>query len=121
MSEFDQEMLDAGLNRSQRKFCKIPVTKNIRLLAPAGSGKTYSLLWRCLYIHNEFTNAGKPSPRFIIVTFTRSAKYELEDRIKNDIRFSELRISIWTLNGWGWDQLKQKKAWLQIGCSQKGS
>ena len=86
MSEFDQELLNAGLNRSQRKFCKLPASKNIRLLAPAGSGKTYSLLWRCLCIHNELANVGKPSPRFIIVTFTRSAKYELEDRIKNDTR-----------------------------------
>ena len=119
MSEFDQEMLNADLNRSQRKFCKLPVTRNIRLLAPAGSGKTFALLWRCLYIHNEFINAGKPSPRFIIVTFTRSAKYELEDRIKNDIRFSELRISIWTLNGWGWDQLKQKKPGCKLAVLKK--
>ena len=119
MSEFDQELLNAGLNRSQRKFCKLPASKNIRLLAPAGSGKTYSLLWRCLCIHNELANVGKPSPRFIIVTFTRSAKYELEDRIKNDTRFSELRISVWTLNGWGWDQLKQKRAGCKLAALKK--
>ena len=75
MSEFDQEMLAAGLNRSQRKFCKMPISKNIRLLAPAGSGKTFSLLWRCAYIHNEHIKKDKPAPRFLIVTFTRAAKF----------------------------------------------
>ncbi len=46
MKDYDELIKEAGLNRSQKKFCKMPVKKNIILLAPAGSGKTFSLLWR---------------------------------------------------------------------------
>ena len=34
------------LDYSQRAFCEHP-DNAIRLLAPAGSGKTHTLLWRC--------------------------------------------------------------------------
>ena len=46
-TEIEDSCADAILNRNQKKFCKRPSSKNIRLLAPAGSGKTFSLLWRC--------------------------------------------------------------------------
>ena len=38
MARFDDLIMCAGLNRSQRKFYKMPTKKSIRLLAPAGSG-----------------------------------------------------------------------------------
>ena len=41
MTEFDEMIKSAGLNSSQKKFCKRPYNRNVRLLAPAGSGKTY--------------------------------------------------------------------------------
>ena len=53
MTEIDRLLLDAGLDRSQRKFCKMPIDKNVRLLAPAGSGKTFSVLWRCKTIAEQ--------------------------------------------------------------------
>ena len=96
------------LNKSQRKFCKAPITKNIRLLAPAGSGKTYSLLWRCKFIANERLRKKQPNPNFLIVTFTRAAKLEIENRINNDEDFKEIHATVRTLNSWGWEQLKNK-------------
>lgn len=96
------------LNKSQRKFCKAPITKNIRLLAPAGSGKTYSLLWRCKFIANERLRKNQPNPNFLIVTFTRAAKLEIENRINNDEDFKEIHATVRTLNSWGWEQLKNK-------------
>lgn len=96
------------LNKSQRKFCKAPITKNIRLLAPAGSGKTYSLLWRCKFIANERLRKKQPNPNFLIVTFTRAAKLEIENRINNDKDFKEIHATVRTLNSWGWEQLKNK-------------
>lgn len=96
------------LNKSQRKFCKAPITKNIRLLAPAGSGKTYSLLWRCKFIANERLRKKQPNPNFLIVTFTRAAKLEIENRINNDEDFKEIHAAVRTLNSWGWEQLKNK-------------
>ena len=67
--EYKEEISLAGLNKSQRKFCKAPITKNIRLLAPAGSGKTYSLLWRCKYIMSERQRKEQVEPYFLIVAF----------------------------------------------------
>ncbi len=106
MSEKHPELLEAGLNRSQRKFCKINDNKNIRLLAPAGSGKTFSLLWRCKCIYDMRKQSGKETPSFLIITFTRAARYELESRIQKNEKFLELPMTIRTLNAWGWEQMK---------------
>lgn len=106
MTTVDELLKDAGLNRNQKKFCKIPPQKNVRLLAPAGAGKTFSLLWRCRCIQAMCEEKGLPAPHFLIVTFTRAARSELEVRIQNDPRFNGLRMTIRTLNAWGWEQIK---------------
>ena len=105
-SEIDNSCADAILNRNQKKFCKRPSGKNIRLLAPAGSGKTFSLLWRCKYIAEDHKNRGKVPPYFLIVTFTRAACIELEERLKNTPEFKNIRATVRTLNSWGWEQIK---------------
>ena len=98
--------LNAVLNRNQRKFCKCAASKNIRLLAPAGSGKTYSLLWRCKFIAEDYAKKGKVPPYFLLVTFTRAASAELEDRLKNTPEFKNIRATVRTLNSWGNDQIR---------------
>lgn len=100
----DEMLMAAGLNRSQRKFCKEQDKKNLRLLAPAGCGKTYSILWRCRCILENRKREGKPEPNFLVVTFTHSAMLELSQRVENTSEFSDLRehITISTLNSWGW-------------------
>jgi len=92
------------LDDFQEKFCKYPFS-NQRLLAPAGSGKTLSLLWRCKYLY-EMNNELK----FLILTFTRGAKDELLDRLKYQSEFKDVRshIRITTLNSWGWRQIKSE-------------
>ena len=105
-SEIEDSCADALLNRNQKKFCKRPSGKNIRLLAPAGSGKTFSLLWRCKYIAEDHKFRGKVPPYFLIVTFTRAACLELENRLKNTPEFRNIRATVRTLNSWGWEQIK---------------
>ncbi len=105
MTEFDEMIRNAGLNRTQKKFCKMPVKHNVRLLAPAGSGKTFSLLWRCKFIVYTCKTKGLPAPHFLLVTFTRAAKAELEKRMKSK-EFSDIHATVRTLNSWGWDQIK---------------
>ena len=102
---FLQDAKNAGLNISQRNFCKTPITKNIRLLAPAGSGKTFSLLWRCAYINEQHNVKGKAKPHFLIVTFTKSACTEIEQRLSNDPNFKDIQAKVRTLNSWGWEQV----------------
>jgi DNA helicase-2/ATP-dependent DNA helicase PcrA len=105
-TELDHEDGGNVLNRNQRKFCKRPTSKNIRLLAPAGSGKTFSLLWRCKYIAEDHKKKEKVPPYFLILTFTRSACMELEERLNNNPDFKNIRATVRTLNSWGWEQLK---------------
>lgn len=96
------------LNNEQNAFCstnKLSITKNVRLLAPAGTGKTYSILWRCRKITDSCIKAGKDLPFFLIVTFTKSAAIEIEKRLMEP-EFAAIRASVRTLNSWGWEQVK---------------
>lgn len=95
-----------SLDSSQRKFVNAPVSDNIRLLAPAGCGKTFCLLHRCKYVHQQ-----KPA-RFLIVTFTVAARHELASRLIEDATFANLRdaVEITTLNAWGWRRLREGAA-----------
>lgn len=96
----DEFLSSAPLNDFQKAFCKEP-SRKVRLLAPAGNGKTHSLLWRCLtqmHIHQE-----TESHRFLIFTFTKAAKDELLERLNKEPLFAPLRnsVEITTLNSWG--------------------
>jgi DNA helicase-2/ATP-dependent DNA helicase PcrA len=92
------------LDEFQRDFCQSR-SDNIRLLAPAGSGKTHSLLHRCVDVHKS--SQGKS--RFLIVTFTRAAKDELQSRLLTP-EFSEILNSteVTTLNSWGWRRVRDR-------------
>ena len=92
------------LDNSQRQFCEAPVG-NIRLLAPAGCGKTLCLLYRCKHLAEQ---SEERRQRFLIVTFTRAARDELQSRINEDKLFAQLRdlTEITTLNSWGYRRIR---------------
>lgn len=92
------------LDEFQQSFCRSNAD-NIRLLAPAGSGKTYSLLHRCLQV---FQRTGGKS-RFLIVTFTRAARDELQSRLRTD-EFLPIsgNTEVTTLNSWGWRRVRDR-------------
>ena len=92
------------LDEFQRAFCDAQAD-NIRLLAPAGSGKTHSLLHRCL---TQYRRTGGKS-RFLIVTFTRAARDELQSRLQS-AEFAEISASteVTTLNSWGWRRVRDR-------------
>lgn len=101
-----------GLDPVQLAFAQDPDTA-LRLLAPAGSGKTHSLLWRCLH---QARASEKSNPRFLLFTFTRAARDELRDRLKNDLSFAPIQplVEVTTLNAWGFRRLKQRSHNLRI-------
>lgn len=101
-----------GLDPVQLAFAQDPDT-GLRLLAPAGSGKTHSLLWRCLH---RAEASGKANPRFLLFTFTRAARDELRDRLRDDPNFAPIQplVEITTLNAWGFRRLKQRSHNLRI-------
>lgn len=87
---------------SQLKFCQFR-DGHVRLLAPAGCGKTQALLWRCQHLAEANP---KEKPRFLIFTFTRSARDELNDRLRRDFPGIAQSVTINTLNAWGYRKLK---------------
>lgn len=77
-----------------------------RLLAPAGTGKTLCILYKCVAILNKPDTS---NAKFLIITFTRAARDELKSRIESDDCFNILRsrCTIETLNSWGFQYLKR--------------
>lgn len=92
------------LDTSQSEFVHAPAG-NIRLLAPAGCGKTRCLLHRCRYLAEL-----KPRrrTRFLVVTFTVAAKQELQSRLNENQQLVHLAdaVEITTLNSWGWRRVR---------------
>ena len=94
------------LNEAQRAFCSSS-SENIRLLAPAGCGKTLSILHRCVHLVRE---SSQGIMRLLVVAFTRAAKDELQSRINEDDQFKGLRdvTDVATLNSWGFRRIKKE-------------
>jgi len=94
------------LDKSQQVFCDAPAG-NIRLLAPAGCGKTHSILHRCCALHRL---ASSRATRFLVVTFTVAARDELKSRLTEDAAFAAIRdqVEVTTLNAWGFRRIKSQ-------------
>ncbi|MBC2858461.1 3'-5' exonuclease [Stappia sp. 28M-7] len=91
-----------GLDAAQLAFVNAP-EPDIRLLAPAGSGKTLSLLHRCAELHRR--RGGNAS--FLVVSFTRAARDELRSRLSDPVfAGAAAHADIVTLNGWGHRRLR---------------
>lgn len=93
------------LDNAQQAFCSAPAP-NIRLLAPAGCGKTAALLHRCLALAER----GDKQERFLLLAFTTAARDELESRLQHDAAFEPIRgrAEAWTLNAFGWNRLQDQ-------------
>ena len=93
------------LDHSQMEFCA-STSRNIRLLAPAGCGKTLSLLYRC----SQLLKRSEGHPRFLIVTFTKAAAAELKERLVRDPEFESVgdHARITTLNAYGWQRIRDQ-------------
>lgn len=102
MAIVDNTSPNSGLDSTQLAFVRAP-ERDIRLLAPAGSGKTLSLLHRCAELHRRSEGASS----FLIVSFTRAARDELRGRLTDQafVGFSA-RADVVTLNGWGHRRLR---------------
>ncbi len=92
------------LNDGQTAFSTAPIG-NVRLLAPAGCGKTLSILYRCLHLAQS---SEQSRPKSLIVAFTRAARDELQSRLNEDDDFAMIRdlTDIATLNSWGFRRIR---------------
>ena len=93
------------LDHSQLEFCA-STSMNIRLLAPAGCGKTLSLLHRC----SKLLERSESNPRFLIITFTKAAASELQERLARDPQFGSVsdHVRTTTLNAYGWQRIRDQ-------------
>ena len=89
----------AKFDASQRAFCEAP-DGHIRLLAPAGCGKTQCLLLRSKHLIDRAP--GRP-PGIRIVTFTRAARDELKARLAG---LNLRQVDVTTLNAWGFRRIR---------------
>lgn len=105
-----------NLDPSQLEFIN-STADNIRLLAPAGSGKTTTLLYRCKRLLEQ-----TPGEKVLLFTFTRVACEELKQRLRTIDDFADVKesISVFTLNAYGNRLLKRKYAgFRQLGADKK--
>ncbi len=109
-------MIKIELNKSQEAFIKCQ-DEFSRALAPAGSGKTATLLWKCL----ADAKVSNLKNKYLIFTFTRVARDELRDRLNTWDEFKELRkvTRIETLNQWGFNYIKNFKDGLQLKTTKQ--
>lgn len=98
-----------NLDPSQRSFVEAPAS-HIRLLAPAGCGKTHTLLARCAFLSEQTPVLG-PMPTFLIVSFTTAASKELQRRLNvgGDSLPPKSHTEIRTLNSWGWRRFSRAR------------
>ena len=113
----DFERTGTKLDIHQKRFCSAPTDANLRLLAPAGCGKTLCLLERCEHLALQASHSGRSQPRFLLVTFTRAATAELTDRVGDRSEFPCLTallrrqpaaVDISTLNAWGYRRIRSQ-------------
>ena len=102
----------SALDESQAAF-RDDTANAIRLLAPAGCGKTMSILWRCKRLAEQRES---DSAKLLLVTFTRAARDEVRARIESQSELSVLKgvLEVSTLNAWGYRVLRKRKRNLQV-------
>lgn len=95
-----------NLDAAQKRFIESSA-RNVRLLAPAGAGKTLTVLHRCKELLSRNKNA-----KILLVTFTRVARDELKIRLASRPEFTgiEDRVVVTTLNQYGYKLLKKRFA-----------
>ena len=101
-------MLDA----SQLSFCNA-TDEHIRLLAPAGCGKTHCILHRCLSLKDR---ANGKAVRILTLTFTGAARDEIRSRLHSHPAFAAIcdDVEVTTLNAWGYRRIKSQTQSPQI-------
>lgn len=96
-----------NLNQSQIDYVNVAPYTNTRLLAPAGCGKTLTLLHRAIKIVRDLEDSKIKNPKILILTFTNAARIELENRIQEENINNEC-FEVCTLNKWGTSRLRER-------------
>ena len=103
--------MDEDLDTSQQAAVTT-VSGPIRVLAPAGSGKTKTLVNRILYLLNQ----GIAAERILALAFNKKARDEMQDRLeRRGVRGVEVR----TFHSFGYEIVREGLGWTFGGSAQK--
>jgi DNA helicase-2/ATP-dependent DNA helicase PcrA len=88
------------------------VSGPIRVLAPAGSGKTKTLVNRILNLLNQ----GVPPERILALAFNKKARDEMQDRLE---RRGVQNVEVRTFHSFGYEIVRDGLGWTFSGSAQK--
>ncbi len=103
--------LDNDLDPSQREAVAT-VSGPIRVLAPAGSGKTKTLVNRILHLLNQ----GVASERILALAFNKKARDEMQDRLE---RRGVRGVDVRTFHSFGYEIVREGAGWTFGNSTQK--
>ena len=88
------------------------VSGPIRVLAPAGSGKTKTLVNRILHLLNQ----GIAAERILALAFNKKARDEMQDRLE---RRGAEGVEVRTFHSFGYEIVREGSGWTFGGSTQK--
>ncbi|HSK66721.1 MAG TPA: UvrD-helicase domain-containing protein, partial [Anaerolineales bacterium] len=103
--------LDDDLDPSQKEAV-VSVSGPIRVLAPAGSGKTKTLVNRVLHLLNQ----GIAAERILALAFNKKARDEMQDRLE---RRGAQGVEVRTFHSFGYEIVREGSGWTFGGSTQK--
>src|SRR5829696_1245026 len=103
--------MDDDLDSSQREAAA-SVSGPIRVLAPAGSGKTKTLVNRILNLLNQ----GIAAERILALAFNKKARDEMQDRLE---RRGGAGVEVRTFHSFGYEIVREGSGWTFGGSTQK--
>jgi DNA helicase II / ATP-dependent DNA helicase PcrA len=103
--------IDTDLDPSQQAAVA-SVSGPIRVLAPAGSGKTKTLVNRIL----NLLNRGIAPERILALAFNKKARDEMQDRLE---RRGVQRVDVRTFHSFGYEIVREGLGWTFSGSAQK--
>jgi len=103
--------IDEDLDPSQRQGIA-SVSGPIRVLAPAGSGKTKTLVNRILHLLNQ----GVAADRILALAFNKKARDEMQDRLE---RRGVRDVDVRTFHSFGYEVVREGLGWTFSSTHQK--
>jgi DNA helicase-2/ATP-dependent DNA helicase PcrA len=106
--------MDDDLDPSQREAVAA-VSGPIRVLAPAGSGKTKTLVNRIL----NLLNRGIAAERILALAFNKKARDEMQDRLERRGAQGVRGVEVRTFHSFGYEIVREGLGWTFGGSAQK--
>src|SRR5215207_479283 len=103
--------MDNDLDHDQREAVA-SVSGPIRVLAPAGSGKTKTLVNRILHLLDQ----GIAAERILALAFNKKARDEMQDRLE---RRGGEGVEVRTFHSFGYEIVREGSGWTFAGSTQK--